>query len=262
MNKLFKEYYDKHREEINVFSRQLPFQSKNHAVIIETRSIPDFGLIVKEHLRFLPEDFALTVFHSAANSEHIEKELTGINFNRVITDLKFSAEEQKAPHLAKLNQYNQMLTSLHFWDCIGYKQETPAETVLLFQTDSLLLKPLPFEELSKYSYIGARWKHNQNHCGNGGLSIRNISVMKSICTYNDWNKQGQPNEDIFYCSNIFKGNYANDGAAGSSEPKLAPLDIADTFSVEGVFKLGSVGCHAPFNWLKEEETRQILNQYA
>ena len=61
---------------------RLPIQSLKGAAIVETRVVKDFGLIVKNHLHFLPKQYGLTVFCSNANAVYIEdqlKEVYGVN---------------------------------------------------------------------------------------------------------------------------------------------------------------------------------------
>jgi hypothetical protein len=60
--------------------------SNKGAVIVETRQVKDFGLIVKNHLHFLPPHYGLTVFHANKNTNFVQNEL---NF--------FSGSKQATP---------------------------------------------------------------------------------------------------------------------------------------------------------------------
>ena len=244
MHKLFQEYYNKHYTEINSYRMNLPMNAKYRAVIVETRCVPDFRLIVKAHLRFVPDDYSLTVVCSETNKYYIRKELKGIYYSEVIVDLTFSEQEQKAAHLVTLHQYNRLLTSIDFWnkvtDC------SYANRVLMFQTDSLLLKPLNDSHYVGYDGVGAKWKDGR--VGNGGLSLRSVAgIYGAVCS--GISNDGSINEDVFFC-NWIKTNRV-----------IASAELADTFSVESVFAMGSVGVHGITNWLSETECVKILTQY-
>ena len=43
--------------------------------------------------------------------------------------------------------------------------------------------------------------------------------------------------------------------------KLSPVEVANKFSVETQFNLGSMGFHAIDKWLTEEQCKQITKQY-
>jgi hypothetical protein len=43
--------------------------------------------------------------------------------------------------------------------------------------------------------------------------------------------------------------------------KIAPVEVANKFSVETQFHLGSMGFHAIDKWLTKEECKQIKKQY-
>lgn len=123
-----------------------------------------------------------------------------------------------------IDLYNNLLKSTNFWSSLIAKQ------VLIFQTDTLLIEPLDFT-IFNYDYIGALFSKGKSRCisiphfnketreedgntwitqkynedlspgllmGNGGLSIRNCEIMKTICS----NETSNPNEneDIFLAS--------------------------------------------------------------
>jgi hypothetical protein len=69
-------------------------------------------------------------------------------------------------------EYNRMLKTPEF-----YERHVPAETFLLFQTDSMLCAPHK-DLLGKflvYDYVGAPW--DVGGVGNGGLSLRKRSAL-------------------------------------------------------------------------------------
>jgi len=135
--------------------------------------------------------------------------------------------------------YNNILTNPNFWRGCVY------DRVLIFQHDSGLLRD-GIEDFLRWDFIGAPIK-NIPDCMNGGLSLRNPKVMYDICVNHPY--QGMAvdgNEDIYFCKHI----------------KYKPTkEIAQSFSVETEFALGSLGYHAIDKYLSKQQVNQILHQY-
>jgi len=140
--------------------------------------------------------------------------------------------------------YNSLLTDEDFWfDLIRY------ERVLIFQHDSGLLRH-GIEDFLQYDFIGAPIA-NIPGCMNGGLSIRNPEKMYIIC--NDLPYEGMSvhgNEDIYFCNRLrfYSGN-------------LPTKEVAQKFSVETIFGLGSLGYHAIDKYMTINEIDLIMRQY-
>jgi hypothetical protein len=136
--------------------------------------------------------------------------------------------------------YNSVLTNPSFWrGCIF-------DRVLIFQHDSGLLKS-GIEEFLEWDYIGAPWKF-QEHGGNGGLSIRNPRVMFNICQKFKYNHEC--NEDVWFCNKMKELNM-----------NIAPREVCSMFSVESIYKTGTLGYHAMDKYLSKIQVETILNQY-
>lgn len=138
-------------------------------------------------------------------------------------------------------EYNQLLTSKAFWNNIT------EEHVLIIQHDSALLRK-GLDEFAQYDYIGAPWKF-EPYVGNGGLSMRKKSAMLKILDEVPYN--GTDNEDIYFTWGCRKLGL-----------NLAPYEVAEKFSCETIFKLGTIGYHAIEKYLTEDECKQIKEQYA
>jgi hypothetical protein len=196
------------------------------AVIVETRELDGLTRIISEHLYHLPEYTHLYIFTNKNNLNLIDY----YQGNATIYDVDVKT----------LEQYNQLLTSPEFWLSID------EENILIFQHDSMLLRG-GIEEFYDYDYVGANW-YFQKWGGNGGLSFRHKSAMiKCIAS-----GRNMPliNEDVYF-SNKLK----------SLGLKLAPPEVNERFSVETLFKLGSMGYHAIDKYLTKEQVEQINNQY-
>lgn len=191
--------------------------------IVETKHTDDLFQIICEHLFYLPENTKLYFFGS--NKTAYIKELLDCEFIEVDVN--------------SIEDYNQLLKSVSFWET--FKEDR----ILIFQKDSMLLRK-GIEDFYEYDYIGASW-HFAPFVGNGGLSLRNPKAMidcinKISITTN--------NEDIYFGFSLPLLGY-----------KVAPVHIANKFSVETKFYLGSLGYHAIDKWLTKEQCVQIKQQY-
>jgi len=191
--------------------------------IVETNKHDDLFQVICNHLYHLPENTKLYFFGSK-NTYYI-KQLIDCEFIEV--------------NVNSIDDYNNLLKSVSFWETFT------EDRVLIFQRDSRLLRK-GIEDFYEYDYIGASW-HFAPFVGNGGLSLRNPKAMidclnKISITTN--------NEDIYFGFSIPLLGY-----------KVAPIHIANKFSVETKFYLGSFGYHAIEKWLNKNECEQIKNQY-
>ena len=195
----------------------------NALVYVETRPYPDLKQNILGQIKFLP-DWPLYIFCSPHN-QHLFGDIAARYFHCVVRSLP---------------EYNRLLTSARFWHTIQ------ADKCLIFQHDTGILKPwdATFEQ---YDYIGAPWKF-QAHGGNGGLSWRNVNVMRQIIAENHYT--GNPYEDVWFCNIMFQQNM-----------NLAPREVCESFAVETIFRLGTFGFHAIENWLSKEQCNLIRNQY-
>lgn len=183
------------------------------ALIVENRNIPHLTDIINKHEKMLPANTPVYWL----NNEPINS----------------------------MRDYNALLLSKRLWRNLN------ADRVLIFQHDSMLLKP-GIEDFLEWDYIGAPWRF-QSWGGNGGLSIRNPKTMMEIIDKGNWD--GQINEDVFISNEIEKsrGTYY--------QMNLAPREQCEKFSVESIYKLGTIGYHAIDTWLTTSECESIRTQY-
>jgi hypothetical protein len=193
------------------------------AVIVDTRRLSLYQVIT-EHLFYLPKYTKLYIFSSEDN-RHLQ-EMLNCEF-----------------HIVEVNDirgYNKLLKSKNFWNKIK------EENVLIFQEDSRLLRE-GIEEFYEYDYIGATWDFYP-FVGNGGLSFRHKSAMLKVIEI--CNPENDINEDVYFAwgCNVLKLN-------------LAPVHVANKFSCETKFHLGTLGYHAIEKYLPLEQVNEIKNQY-
>ena len=193
------------------------------AVIVDTRKLSLYQVIT-EHLYYLPKYTKLYIFSSEDN-RHLQ-EMLNCEF-----------------HVVEVNDirgYNKLLKSKNFWNKIK------EENVLIFQEDSRLLRE-GIEDFYEYDYIGATWDFYP-FVGNGGLSFRHKSAMLKVLEI--CNPENDINEDVYFAwgCNVLKLN-------------LAPVNVANKFSCETKFHLGTLGYHAIEKYLPLEQVNEIKKQY-
>lgn len=202
---------------------------KNNAiVIVETRRNKGLKECIENHKKYLP-DWKIVVFCSTDNIGEIPEgcEIEILNSNKLDS-----------------NEYNTLLTSVKFWNKLNY------EKVFIAQVDGFMRRK-GIEEFLKYDYIGAAWnwsKEKENHGGNGGESLRTISVMKQICSMYSWNPQ-EGNEDVFFVNKMRE-----------SEIGVLPgIEECKKFGVETIYSENPLCCHAISRYLKKEQINKLKN---
>ena len=138
--------------------------------------------------------------------------------------------------MTSIADYNKLMLSTEFWSW------TKAKTVLLFQTDSLILSSSggSLDEYLAYDYVGAPWNAVENDrvkdlisqvklkegVGNGGFSVRNVAAMTDIARKFQEEQRvvanaEYPQEDLYFVQKLEEFGY-----------KVAPVNVAYKFAVE------------------------------
>jgi len=194
------------------------------AVITETRNCPRINNVIKKHLEKLPQYTKLYFFGSKENQKRIK-------FKHKFYEVEINTIED----------YCYWITSEKYWNLID------EENVLIFQTDSgIICKNI--EDFYEYDYIGSPLKAEAEYVYNGGLSFRHKSVMLDILTKWKYNRVDHENEDGYFSRKV------------QEHYKKTPREIAERFSVDNIFKLGTFGYHAIERSLTKEEVNQIKSQ--
>lgn len=190
---------------------------------------------IKDYIHGKPRKNGAVIVENRFNVDAIveaHKKYLPVDWNVLHINAPISTEQE----------YNLLLTSKEFWESL------PFEKVLIFQHDSLLLRE-GIEEFLQYDFIGAPIATIPFPMMNGGLSLRSkaksLEVIEKM-PYTDTNV----NEDCYFsaCMSSLGGN-------------LPTKEVAQTFSVETIYSLGSLGFHAMNKYLTPEQCNEILNQY-
>jgi hypothetical protein len=148
-----------------------PKKSKLCAIFIDDRTDRFFEFIIRLFIIKLGNDFSHYIVCSDNNynfmknmCENISK---NINIIKLDTDIEINTQEK----------YSSLLKTCSFWT--NFK----ASTALIYQSDTYIFNENLISEFIKYDYIGAPWPHQPYglSVGNGGFSIRNLTIMKEIC---------------------------------------------------------------------------------
>jgi hypothetical protein len=258
---------------INFFHSPSPYNGKLEAVIVETRPTKTLRAVVLNALLMLPAGTKIILITSRV-SETAMVEL----FAEASDHLEIRAEALD-PNFNQ-QSYNRLLSDTNFW------QSFSADCILIFQSDSLLLTPLP-EAFLSVPYLGAPWhsdgvltmdfpyqmKDQQLHAdgpvpsfartslvlspglnnlvphgyGNGGLSIRNRALMETIAT-DQTREPGEP-EDVFFSRHL------------PAYCKTLPnIEMARQFSVESIYA-DAVGLHASWKYLPTDKQALLYEKH-
>jgi hypothetical protein len=211
---------------------------KYNAVIIEPRRHKALSFVLNNFLTNLSDEWGLIIFCGNDNKDFIDdlfKNELKLFEDRLVKLIKLDINN------LTITDYNNICKSQYFYKCID------TEIMLIFQTDTLILKENKDQLTSflKYDYVGAPWPSYQ--VGNGGLSLRKKSKMIEICE--NVSPDFVFNEDNYFsCQNVVHLDRPS-------------FEEAQKFSVETIFHEKSFGIHAPWKHLTKYQMDFLINKY-
>jgi len=218
---LWDKYISLYGEKLKDYTPKIYENTDYQAVIVEPREHKDLETVIKMVMYFLNESdsdikWGLSIFHGEKNKKMVKK-ITKKWDNLDLHNLWI----EDLPGL----EYNQLLKGSKFWKSID------SENILIFQTDSTLLK-FGIDQFISYIYIGAPWIRFREGkiVGNGGLSFRKKSKMIEISETHVNDEITM--EDIYFCKYL-------------KDEDLPDIGIAKQFSVEDVEYDDPLGVHQP-----------------
>lgn len=218
--KIWDKYISLFGNKLNGYSPKI-YETDYCAVIVEPRKHKDLESVIKNVMYFLNESdstikWGLKVYHGSNNEEFVRNIVK--NWENV------ELESLSVDNLTNID-YNNLLKTPNFWKSIK------SNNILIFQTDSLLLK-FGIDKFISYIYIGAPWIRFREGkiVGNGGLSFRNRDKMIDISTTHK--------DDIITMEDIYFCKYLKD-------EDLPDIGVAKQFSVEDVEYDDPIGLHQP-----------------
>jgi len=196
------------------------------AVIVDTRVDYTMATAIKANLRHLQAQahWRLRVVHGTENAQFVHDALTDV---RPIEYVNLGVATMTE------YEYNVLLKTAAFW------RSMDADRCLIFQTDGLLLRPIPHTYL-KYDWVGAPWTADNDaytginedkvaippldravRVGNGGFSLRGVQAMERVCLEHAAESKPAEQEDVFLVRNLHRHGY-----------RIADLQSAATFALE------------------------------
>lgn len=186
------------------------------AVLVETRDGYFLPFVIKNFCHLLGDGWNFHFFLNEKAHQFLSKELPDLQYR--LTPLQ---DKRMSPR-----QYSMLLRQPWFWEQIH------EETILIFQADCLLLRPIP-QWAEQYDMIGAP-------CGlvddvrctyNGGFSLRKRTAMLEVVA--QVGPMDTTPEDVFFTDELWK----------SSIYKLPSIKTASQFATESVYSTHCVGIH-------------------
>ena len=211
------------------------------AVIVEPRLHLFLKPVIDNILRNINIEIPIIIFHSINNKDFIIE-----NYREYIESTKIRLILLKEINLT-ISQYNNLLTSLNFWDKII------GENILIFQTDSCLCRHMntfDFTKYKDYGFVGAP-SFNNNTWRNGGLSLRKKSHM-ILAIKDHMKKTNTPitiAEDKFFT--VLKKDIV----------KPCSYILGTEFSVEKYYNNNPLGLHKTWKYITKEQWNELKNKF-
>jgi hypothetical protein len=205
------------------------------AIIVEPRKHNALEFVLTNFIENLDNRWRFIIYHSESNKSFILNIISNEIFKNRKIDMILICRFNLS-----IAEYNKLLTYKNFYEII------PTETLLIFQTDSMILKQnknLIYDFLN-YDYVGAPWASGK--VGNGGLSLRKKSKMLDILNLIQYNRND--NEDYYF-------------SVRSNNLNIPSYENAKLFSIETQYNDISFGIHRVWERLDKEEYSRLIKIY-
>ena len=240
------QFYEKVK--LNPIFQNIKKDTNKKCVLIEPRKHPLLKFVVYNFMYHLaPKGWGLHIVCGTDNHSFVKDALKDIT--------QFTTQVLPFDNLTE-PLYNQLLTNPGFYESIISCSDSDLAHILIFQTDTILLRD-NVDEYLQYDYIGAAWQHTLHYSQqfggkaigmNGGLSLRNVNTM--IKLLRERRMQVLENEDGWISFKNF------------DMLNLPSLQTACEFSVETVWSDQveiPTGFHATYKFQSEEKIKKCLS---
>ncbi|KAH8800709.1 hypothetical protein F5884DRAFT_808558 [Xylogone sp. PMI_703] len=226
-------------------SRKDSIITNNVAAIIDTRPLDRVVPLLLHFSSVLGPDWPIFLFTS--------QDIVSLSapFNRLIDEGRL-AVRFLPPTVDFRNRLDVsgFLTEAWLWE-----QLSPAKHVLIFQSDSILCSnsPLKVDDFLFYDFVDAPIDPAYGEGYNGGLSLRNRSMVLDIIHSSSWRDEFDHAKNKLQQSVEFEDQwfYSKMKALpdrGKAAARLPSQDVAKTFSVETVWYDKPFGYHQVQRW--------------
>lgn len=236
-----------------------------YAVIVDPRYDDLMLAVIRNFMFFLnPCGWNLLVVSHKSHMERVKTDIPGAAFMDIPSNY---LEDGHKPNMS-IDSYNAIMMDQSFWEAM------PAEHILIFQTDCIMLRPLADEAYLGYDYAGANWYNPYDSSFilggvNGGCSLRSKQAMIDCLRFVSWDlithvranmikknhiegrdaKVRKYNEDVFYTA-----------ACEILHKNVLPLSERSTFAIEAEYNLYACFYHGwNKNYHNESQTNALLS---
>ncbi|KNC81103.1 hypothetical protein SARC_06564 [Sphaeroforma arctica JP610] len=230
--------YESHPESGYKQDAQMNAISKNAMLYMEPRRIENAMYVLNNFNSLTPMSWDLVIVCSSENQDFMEQKANMLLGTRKVYFLVI------LPAIFSGAGYNALFLKLAFWNQIPY------DTVLVFQSDSVLCANSPFriEDFMKYKYIGCAlgeaygvgshydWAPHPFY-GSGGLTIRNVEYHKA-CLKNP--KLASLRVGPWAAEDLFFSHCVHEG---SETDRAENVTVMQQFCTQQGFKQPSFGMH-------------------
>ena len=186
-----------------------PFNASKLALLVEDRPLPILAPLTLQFISVLPPDWRVLFLGSPASLAAINASAAvraharagKLSLRRIPANMSTAGPEM----------ISRFLTAPWLYEvAVG-----PAEWLLVFQTDSMLCanSRLHVDGFLDYDWVGAPWSPDSGWGGNGGLSLRRVSLIVDILRNQERANDTEP-EDVWLSERL--GHYPGGRPANGS----------------------------------------------
>jgi hypothetical protein len=251
-------YYAENKEKVMKFRPNL--KGENVVIMVDNRA--NIFSVISLYVTFANLDQDQWSAVVVCNKENLAF------FKRFLGDkVEYITKFNLPPKKFAIDIYNNMLKDPLFWGAF-----TKYKKALFVQDDGMLIAPGVEKDFMKYDYVGAPWKRewatqdpnkfikdniNPQLVGNGGVSLRDVKMMKMICEkYRDltlslhYDRIQQQPEDVFFS-----------GCCVQEKLSMPTYEEAQKFSSEQVAFAGAYGFHKTWVYQDLKTIVSLFNFY-
>ncbi|KAH6677172.1 hypothetical protein B0J14DRAFT_337011 [Halenospora varia] len=222
----------------------------NVAVIVENRPLANLIPLILHFSTVLGPDWPIIFYTAKTTKNHLLT--TSIPFKRALSS--GSVEIRYLPSKYDFKSHRsvtEFLTTPWLWE-----QLAPAEHVLMFQADSILCanSERTVDDFLSYDLVGAPVAPSFGAGFNGGLSLRNRTLILSILSQSSWKDERDSGVFADYgCGDgkpclEFEDQWFYHKMLGIEGVRLPSVDVAGEFAVETVWRERALGYHQVERW--------------
>lgn len=264
VSNLFKVHMEKTRAQVMSWDIAPAVDTDRVAVTIyqPTRDLELFAYVIKANMHRLGPKWALQIFYGTEADKDELNNAIGSPENVIWTPIAFNGTRKDS---INKNEANWFRLTMNFWDPIPKQYEN----VLIFESDSLVLRKDCVDSFIGYDLVGAPWKEGDSwgrmtaplEGGNGGFTLRTRSAGVDVVKHrmNKDSRLSNPatfdrHEDgeMMFIMKRLTGMHHGKG------PLFPPREDAMQFAVEKIFSPTPCGFHNPWEFLTATEAKTLL----